>query len=117
MEAGARWRRWRFRCDCATRCRRSGQRDFRTCVAYHSFEPGRNMTGPTLSDLWGRKAGGYHSSKRQRSPEPPPSGLPGLKCRAWGKPTRRPSCLRSTMGDRASVIFAAPDEIAKTIES
>lgn len=35
-----------------------GQRDFMACAACHSLEPGRNMTGPSLASLWGRKAGG-----------------------------------------------------------
>lgn len=34
-----------------------GQRDFRACAPCHSLEPGRNLTGPSLADLWGRKAG------------------------------------------------------------
>lgn len=41
-----------------------GQHDFRACAACHSLEPGRNMTGPTLTDLWGRKAGGLASFDR-----------------------------------------------------
>lgn len=41
-----------------------GQRDFRACAACHSLEPGRNMTGPSLADLWGRKAGGLPSFER-----------------------------------------------------
>lgn len=35
-----------------------GQQIFgQACVACHSLEPGRNMTGPSLSGVWGRKAG------------------------------------------------------------
>jgi cytochrome c len=34
-----------------------GQRDFRVCAACHSLERDRNMTGPSLAELWGRKAG------------------------------------------------------------
>lgn len=41
-----------------------GRRDFRACAACHSLEPGRNMTGPSLADLWGRKAGGLASFER-----------------------------------------------------
>jgi cytochrome c len=41
-----------------------GQRDFRACAACHSLEPGRNMTGPSLADLWSRKAGGLASFER-----------------------------------------------------
>jgi cytochrome c len=28
-----------------------GERVFRTCVACHSLEPNRNMTGPSLAEL------------------------------------------------------------------
>jgi cytochrome c len=41
-----------------------GQRDFRVCAPCHSLEPGRNMTGPSLANLWGRKAGGLTSFDR-----------------------------------------------------
>lgn len=41
-----------------------GQRDFRACASCHSLEPGRNMTGPSLADLWGRKAGSLPSFDR-----------------------------------------------------
>ena len=34
-----------------------GARAFRVCTACHSLEPERNLTGPTLSGVWGRKAG------------------------------------------------------------
>lgn len=34
-----------------------GERFLRACVACHSLEPNRNMTGPSLSGLWHRKAG------------------------------------------------------------
>jgi cytochrome c len=41
-----------------------GQRDFRMCAPCHSLEPDRNMTGPSLADLWGRKAGSLQSFER-----------------------------------------------------
>jgi cytochrome c len=41
-----------------------GQRDFRACAPCHSLEPDRNMTGPSLGRLWGRKAGGLSSFER-----------------------------------------------------
>jgi cytochrome c len=41
-----------------------GQQDFRVCAPCHSLEPERNMTGPSLSNLWGRKAGGLPSFDR-----------------------------------------------------
>jgi cytochrome c len=45
-----------------------GQRDFRICAPCHSLEPDRNMTGPSLADLWGRKAGGLSSFDRYSDP-------------------------------------------------
>jgi cytochrome c len=36
----------------------------RACIACHSLEPDRNMTGPSLSGLWGRKAGSLPSFAR-----------------------------------------------------
>ena len=41
-----------------------GQRDFRACVACHSLEPDRNMTGPSLANLWGHRAGSLPSFER-----------------------------------------------------
>lgn len=41
-----------------------GQRDFRVCAPCHSLEPDRNMTGPSLAGLWGRKAGSLPSFER-----------------------------------------------------
>ncbi|BEV47453.1 cytochrome c family protein [Afipia carboxidovorans] len=41
-----------------------GQQDFRACAACHSLEPDRNMTGPSLAGLWGRKAGTLPSFDR-----------------------------------------------------
>jgi cytochrome c len=41
-----------------------GQRDFGACAPCHSLEPDRNMTGPSLASLWGRKAGGLSSFDR-----------------------------------------------------
>jgi len=34
-----------------------GQRLFGACASCHSLQPDQNMTGPSLADLWGRKAG------------------------------------------------------------
>jgi cytochrome c len=42
----------------------SGQRVYAACAACHSLEPGRNMTGPSLADLWDRKAGTLPSFRR-----------------------------------------------------
>jgi cytochrome c len=41
-----------------------GQQDFRACAPCHSLEPDRNMTGPSLANLWGRKAGSLPSFDR-----------------------------------------------------
>jgi len=42
----------------------NGERMYRVCAACHSLEPDRNMTGPSLADLWGRKSGGLPSFTR-----------------------------------------------------
>lgn len=42
----------------------SGQAAFRVCTACHSLEPNKNMTGPSLSGLWDRQAGGLKSFSR-----------------------------------------------------
>jgi cytochrome c len=36
---------------------KKGAELFRQCAACHSLEPGRHLTGPSLANLWGRKAG------------------------------------------------------------
>jgi cytochrome c len=41
-----------------------GAREFRVCAPCHSLEPDRNMTGPSLAGLWGRKAGSLASFER-----------------------------------------------------
>jgi cytochrome c len=41
-----------------------GERVYHACVACHSLEPNRNMTGPSLAELWGRRAGSLVSFKR-----------------------------------------------------
>ena len=42
-----------------------GQQIFnQACTACHSLEPDKNMTGPSLSGLWGRKAGSLQSYDR-----------------------------------------------------
>jgi cytochrome c len=37
---------------------------FRACAPCHSLEPDRNMTGPSLAGVWGRKAGSLASFER-----------------------------------------------------
>src|SRR6266480_4122032 len=41
-----------------------GQQAFRACAPCHSLEADRNMTGPSLAGLWGRKAGSLPSFER-----------------------------------------------------
>jgi cytochrome c len=41
-----------------------GQRAFGACAPCHSLEPNRNMTGPSLADLWNRRAGSLQSFDR-----------------------------------------------------
>ena len=41
-----------------------GERVFRACAPCHSLEPNRNMTGPSLAELWNRKAGTLPSFHR-----------------------------------------------------
>jgi cytochrome c len=42
----------------------SGERMYRACAACHSLEPDRNMTGPTLAEVWNRKSGSLPSFPR-----------------------------------------------------
>ena len=51
-----------------------GERAFGACAACLSLEPNRNMTGPSLSGLWGRKAGDLASFPRY-SPALKSSGI------------------------------------------
>ena len=41
-----------------------GERMYRACVACHSLEPNRNMTGPSLAEIWNRKSGSLPSFPR-----------------------------------------------------
>jgi cytochrome c len=41
-----------------------GEHAFRACAPCHSLETDRNMTGPSLAGLWGRKAGSLPSFER-----------------------------------------------------
>src|SRR5437588_4340150 len=41
-----------------------GQRLFQNCIACHSLEPDKNLTGPSLSGVIGRKAGKLQSFSR-----------------------------------------------------
>src|SRR6266436_3660966 len=42
----------------------SGAQLYRACAGCHSLVPDRNMTGPSLSGVWGRKAGTLQSFER-----------------------------------------------------
>ena len=44
-----------------------GQRVFGACAACHSIQPDQNMTGPSLSEVWDRKAGSVASFSRYSS--------------------------------------------------
>ncbi len=44
-----------------------GARVFQACAVCHSLEPGRNLTGPSLSGILGRKAGAQESFVRYSS--------------------------------------------------
>lgn len=44
-----------------------GQRIYGACAACHSLQPTKNMTGPSLSGVWGRKAGGLANFPRYSS--------------------------------------------------
>ena len=44
-----------------------GQRVFGACAACHSLEPDKNMTGPSLANMWNRKAGSVSSFTRYSS--------------------------------------------------
>src|SRR5216684_3280380 len=41
-----------------------GERMYRACIACHSLEPNRNMTGPSLAEIWNRKSGSLPSFPR-----------------------------------------------------
>lgn len=41
-----------------------GQRVFGACAACHSLRPDKNMTGPSLAGVWGRRAGSLASFSR-----------------------------------------------------
>jgi cytochrome c len=44
-----------------------GERMYRACMACHALEPNRNMTGPSLAEVWNRKAGSLASFPRYSS--------------------------------------------------
>jgi cytochrome c len=44
-----------------------GERMYRACAACRSLEPDRNMTGPSLAEVWNRKSGSLASFPRYSS--------------------------------------------------
>jgi cytochrome c len=42
----------------------NGERLYRACIACHSLEPNRNMTGPSFAEIWNRKSGSLASFPR-----------------------------------------------------
>jgi len=44
-----------------------GQKVFGACASCHSLQPGQNMTGPSLANVWNRKAGSMASFNRYSS--------------------------------------------------
>ena len=54
-----------------------GQRVYNACAPCHSLEPNRSMTGPSLAEVWNRKAGGLPSFARYEAPEPRENGYLG----------------------------------------
>jgi cytochrome c2 len=119
----------------------AGAQVFRTCVACHTLEPGVHRTGPSLAGVFGREAGtaeGFHRySDALRSTDlvwredtlngfiaDPQAFLPGkfnlrFKTDSSGsgpRPGHAALQPAGMMGDRASVIFADPEEISSFIE-
>jgi cytochrome c len=48
----------------AAEANKRGQRIFGACAACHSLQANKNMTGPSLSGVWGRKSGALESFPR-----------------------------------------------------
>ena len=51
-----------------------GERMYRACAPCHALEPDRNMTGPSLAEIWNRKSGSLPSFPRY-SPALKSSGI------------------------------------------
>ena len=51
-----------------------GERMYRACAPCHALEPNRNMTGPSLAEIWNRRAGSLPSFPRY-SPALKSSGI------------------------------------------
>lgn len=48
--------------------RQRGSKEYQVCAACHTLEPGRNLTGPSLANLFGRKAGTVSTFQRYSDP-------------------------------------------------
>ncbi len=68
-----------------------GQRVFGACAACHSLQPDQNMTGPSLADVWGRKAGSLASFNRY---SPPLTSANIVWNQDAGRVDRRPAASR-----------------------
>jgi len=87
-----------------------GAQVFRACAAFHGLEPGRNLTGPILAGVFGRKAGSLANFVRY-SAALRHSGI------TWNERTLDAWLLGAGMrGDRAQVVFARPQEISAFIK-
>jgi cytochrome c len=72
----------------------NGERMYRACAACHSLEPDKNMTGPSLADIWNRKKHKKALTRRDNA-------LLGLSCAAKERSAtagcgdvEKQSCLR-----------------------
>ena len=63
----------------------NGERLYRACVACHSLEPNRNMTGPSLAELWNRKSGSWPASRATPPRSNPPASWNGDTLDEWIK--------------------------------
>ena len=62
----------------------AGQRVFGACAACHSLESNRNMTGPSLAEIWNRKSGSLPSFPRY-SPALKSAGIIWTLDQLWRK--------------------------------
>jgi cytochrome c len=55
---------WPYRAPAEPGAASRGERMYRACAPCHALEPDRNMTGPSLAEIWNRKAGSLPSFPR-----------------------------------------------------
>jgi cytochrome c len=65
---------WPYRASAEPGAASRGERMYRACAPCHALEPDRNMTGPSLAEIWNRKAGSLPSFPRY-SPALESSGI------------------------------------------